>query len=114
MGILFRNPILVVGQQLKPNTVVGTVGDQGNNSHLHLVVRDELQGGRSHNPYLYFDDSLKPVPFKSSYPQGHSLESMESFVYGAPNYWTDGDSKQADIRYTTIPNEPELTVDGMK
>ncbi len=85
---------LVPGTEVLPGTLIGTVVDQGTNSHVHLALRT---ADRSFNPaYFFADDSvdsmLRTIHYRTP---GETPYTMTSFKYQGsnedrPNYWEDG------------------------
>ncbi len=80
-------------------------GDQGDNSHLHLALRQSLsEGEQVYNPGNCFSDpaTLDTVSW-SNYTEGENLYSISSFLYQPVNnkynnYWTDGEHAVGVIR----------------
>jgi murein DD-endopeptidase MepM/ murein hydrolase activator NlpD len=54
-GHVDRDSKLKDGEEVKPDTIIGTVHDQGDNSHLHVSVR---KSDRFYNPLYFFEQSL--------------------------------------------------------
>lgn len=78
--------------EISPGMLIGTVVDQGSNSHLHPALRE---GSRSYNPAYFFTDpsTINTLPY-SDYVAGENPYSISPFRYqqnaSASNYWTDG------------------------
>lgn len=100
MSVIFGHVVgidsLEDGMRVSPGDLIGTIGDQGDNSHLHLAIRQTTKAGeRVYNPANYFVDStvLNEISW-SGYVDGENLYSISSFLYqpteGARNFWTDG------------------------
>jgi murein DD-endopeptidase MepM/ murein hydrolase activator NlpD len=83
---------LTDGMEISPGMLIGTVADQGPNSHVHLSLRE---GSRTYNPAYFFSDAseISTLPY-SGYVAGESLYSISSFLYqpsrNANNYWENG------------------------
>ena len=108
MSVIFGHVVpiegLTHGMEVSPGDVIGTIGDQGDNSHLHLALRQSTPDGeRVYNPVAYFADSsmLDDVVW-SDYVNGENLNSISSFLYqpsnDQKNYWTDGEQAIGVIR----------------
>jgi murein DD-endopeptidase MepM/ murein hydrolase activator NlpD len=87
---------LTHGMEVFPGQLIGTVADQGSNSHVHLALRQTTpQGERVYNPANYFVDSavLANLPW-SGYAKSENLYSISSFLYqpsnNVKNFWVDG------------------------
>lgn len=97
-GHIVPDKNLVLDQEVRPDTVIGTVGDQGANSHLHLSI---LEGNRYHNPLLFFEPGLIDVSKWGGYssPEGpltiHSYLRMHT---DRASYWENKNLDLLDIK----------------
>jgi RHS repeat-associated protein len=88
---------LTSGMEVKPGDLIGRVGDLGDNSHVHLALRESTSSGeRVYNPANYFADLsiLEDISW-SGYIEGENLYSISSFLYqptdDPKNFWVDGE-----------------------
>jgi hypothetical protein len=100
MYVIFGHVIGIEGltddMEIHPGQLIGTVADQGDNSHVHLALRQSVsEGERVYNPANYFTDPsvLDGLPW-SGYAEGENLHSISSFLYqpsnNRKNFWVDG------------------------
>ena len=80
-------------KEITPDTVVGVVFAQGDNTHLHLSIRRKSgSGGRFYNSLNFFPRSMVSGYDWGPYVTGEDTWSMRSFLpqsTSVANYWTD-------------------------
>lgn len=97
-GHTIRDPNLVEGQQIKPDTVIGLSGDQGNNDHLHLSVK---ANGRYYNPLYFFKEGLIDSSKLGPYVEKEDPYSIVSYIpqpVSKGNYWENKEDPDLDIK----------------
>lgn len=88
-GHTVRNPDLKDGQVVTPETIIGTIANQGDNDHLHLSIKS---GGRYYNPLKFFDAGLINRDDWGGYVKDEDLYSIISYKplpTSQANFWTD-------------------------
>lgn len=92
----------MMGKEVKAGDPIGTVVDQGNNSHVHLGLRLDINiENRAYNPLLFMDPELTVgMNFVSDdYPYygTESPTSMRSFLYGTGSYFDENNRASMGI-----------------
>ncbi len=98
-GHVNRDTNLSIGDSVNAGDVIGTVNDQGDNSHAHLGIRQKTGGqDRAYNPLLFMAPELTiGMDFVSDdYPYygNESPTSIRSFLYGPGSYF-DEDNQES-------------------
>lgn len=88
---------LKVGQNVEPDSIIGTVGDQ---EHVHLaVLKPEGSTWRTYNPLAFFpsDSPIHNLDWNDYRLDGHHRLTMQSFLYTSINFWIDPHKPNAQI-----------------
>jgi murein DD-endopeptidase MepM/ murein hydrolase activator NlpD len=98
-GHVKMSETIEIGQVVKAGDPIGTVEDQGSNSHVHLGIRQKTDGqDRAYNPLLFMAPELtEGMSFVSEdYPYygNESPTSIRSFLYGTGSYF-DEDNRES-------------------
>ena len=92
-GHVTQSTSLKKGQEITPDTVVGVVFAQGDNTHLHLSIRRKSgSGGRFYHSLSFFPRSMVSGYDWGPYVTGEDTWSMRSFLPQSTtvaNYWKD-------------------------
>jgi len=99
-GHVDRDSNLKDGAEVKPDTIIGTVQNKDDNSHLHVSVR---KADRFYNPLYFFERSLIESynwgPYSDTMRQ-EDMWSMKSFLAKSTdiaNYWVNATDPKLGI-----------------
>jgi len=85
-------------QEIRPDTLLGTVGVHPNDEHLHLSIKE---GDRYHNPLLFFDAGILDMANWGGYPPGEgplTILSYKPMPTSQASYWDSKNIEKLDIK----------------